>query len=182
MRASCPGSALGRPRWRGDRGNPLKEACAGNPRPSSITFRRQKPLTNARGELPPGAGTLGRLTWPWLCAVIAMAGGRLQRSPSSALGPRPPRGHCGPDQPHVHTAWSGPARVTRQGQAGSGHTEAGPSSPHTGSATVVTRGLWRPARWTSPATAAESDLSTGCQQSTTVAFPGVPARLWERAS
>lgn len=63
--------------------------------------------------------------------------------------------------------------MTRQGQAGSGHTAAGPASPHAGSATVVTRGLWRPARWASPATAAENHLSIGCQQSTMAAFPGV---------
>lgn len=120
MRASCPGNAPsgpcshpGTPSVERRRGNPLKEAVPGTRGPSSIMFRSQKPLINARGELPPGAGTLGRLTWPWLCADCHGAG-RLQRSPSSALGLRPPRGRHGPDQPHVHTAWSGPARMTRQ--------------------------------------------------------------------
>lgn len=71
----------------------------GNPRTIINHIGSQKPLINARRELPPGAGTSGCLTWQWLCAVTAMVGGRLQRPPSSALGPALQEAVDEPDQP-----------------------------------------------------------------------------------
>lgn len=129
-------------------------------------FRSQKPLTNPSRELPPGAVTLGRLTGPLLCAVIAMVDGRLQLLPCFGCRPQlskeaiggPAGARAQPGQ--MPPDWgAGPAQRTEQSQAESGHTEAGSTSPHTRNATAVTRDAWGLARWASPATDAENDLS-----------------------
>lgn len=99
-------------------------------------FRSQKPLINPSRELPPGAGTLGRLTGPSLCAVIATVDGRLQLLPCFGCRPQLSKEAIGgPDgaraQPgRMPPDWgAGPAQRTAQSQAEAGHTEAGSSQP-----------------------------------------------------